>query len=165
MTGKAAQDSVLYPFRGFSFAVEIQLPDVPGVQGKVCSAAFSECDGLEITREVKTLREGGNNGSQIRLAGALNFGQLTLKRGMSPTFDLWHWFEESLRNPALRADADVLLLSPEDSEGAKPLAQFRLTRCLPVKLRAPPLIARDGGVAIEEFGLAYESLHLQRSGG
>ena len=30
------------------------------------------------------------------------------------------------------------------------------SRCLPAKLKAPPLNARDGGVAIEEFQLAYE---------
>ena len=28
---------------------------------RVCNAAFAECDGLEMTMEVKTIREGGNN--------------------------------------------------------------------------------------------------------
>ena len=40
-----------------------------------------------------------------------------------------------------------------------------LSRCVPVKLKAPPLNAKDGAVAIEELQLAYESLRLKRLGG
>ena len=38
---------------------------------RVCNAAFSECDGLEMTMEVKTIKEGGNNAQLHRLAGPL----------------------------------------------------------------------------------------------
>src|SRR5205814_1291777 len=93
-----ANDTVVYPFVAFNFAVEI---DVDGVSQKVCNAAFSECDGLEMTMDVKTIREGGNNGAQIRLTGPLNFGMVTLKRGMTASFDLWDWVNATLRNPAL----------------------------------------------------------------
>ena len=44
-------------------------------------------------------------------------------------------------------------------------ARFVLQRCLPVKLKAPPLNAKDGAVAIEELQLVYESLTLKRPGG
>ena len=77
----AGANDVVYPFTTFNFSVEI---NVPGIATKVCSAAFSDCDGLEMNMEVKTIREGGNNGRQIRLAGPVNYGQLTLKRGMTP---------------------------------------------------------------------------------
>jgi hypothetical protein len=40
-------------------------------------------------------------------------------------------------------------------------ARFLLTRCVPIKLKAPALNAKDGVVAIEEFQLAYESLTLK----
>src|SRR5437016_4707065 len=102
--GNPANETVIYPFTAFNFAVEIH---VPGVALKVCNASFSECDGLEMTMEVKTIREGGNNGKQIRLTGPLNYGQLTLKRGMTANFDLWDWFNRLQTNPALRADAEV----------------------------------------------------------
>jgi phage tail-like protein len=146
-----------YPFTAFNFAVEI---DVPGVAKQVCKAAFSECDGLEMTMDVKTIREGGNNGQQIRLTGPLNFGTLTLKRGMTSTYDLWDWFSQVLVKPGLRADAEVILLA---ADGASELARFILKRCVPIKLKAPPLNARDGAVAIEEFQLAYESLTLKHA--
>ncbi len=154
-----ADETVFYPFTAFNFAVEIH---VPGVAPKVCSAAFSECDGLEMTMEVKTIREGGNNGRQIRLTGPLNYGQLTLKRGMTAAFDLWDWFSQILINPGLRADAEVVLLAVD---GTTERARFVLTRCLPVKLKAPALNAKDGTIAIEELQLAYESLTLKPPGG
>jgi phage tail-like protein len=154
-----ADETVLYPFTAFNFAVEIQ---VPGVTPKVCSAAFSDCDGLEMTMEVKTIREGGNNGRQIRLTGPLNYGQLTLKRGMTAAFDLWNWFSQILTNPALRADAEVVLLA---ADGTTERARFVLTRCLPIKLKAPTLNAKDGTIAIEELQLAYESLTLKPPSG
>src|SRR3982751_894370 len=97
-----ANESVIYPFTSFNFSVEIH---VEGVAMQVCDAAFSECDGLEMTMEVKTIREGGNNGRQIRLTGPLNFGTLTLKRGMTRSFDLWDWMARMQTEPGLRASA------------------------------------------------------------
>lgn len=150
-----ASETIHYPFTAFNFAVEI---DVPDVAPQVCSASFSECDGLEMTLEVKTIREGGNNGQQIRLTGPLSFGLVTLKRGLTANFDLWHWFSAILANPALRADADVIMFA---ADGTTEQARFRLRRCLPTKLKAPLLNAKDGLVAIEELQLAYESLTLK----
>jgi phage tail-like protein len=154
-TSKAATETVVYPFTAFNFAVEIK---VDGVAKQICDAAFSECDGLEMTMDVKTIREGGNNGKQIRLTGPLNFGQLTLKRGMTTTFDLWQWFNLMLMKPDTRVDAEVVVFA---SDGKTERARFILSRCMPVKLKAPPLNAKDGMVAIEEFQLAYESLALK----
>ncbi len=154
-----ADETVLYPFTAFNFSVEI---NVPSLSPKVCNASFSDCDGLEMTMDVKTIREGGNNGQQIRLTGPLNFGQLTLKRGMTASFDLWDWFEAVLANPRLRADAEVVLLAPDRQTER---ARFVLSRCLPVKLKAPVLSAKDGMVAVEELQLAYQSLTLKRPAG
>ena len=147
-----------YPFSAFNFAVEI---DVDPVSKKVCGAAFAECDGLEMTLDVKTIREGGNNGAQIRLTGPRSYGTLTLKRGMTASFDLWDWFGATLHDPSLRGSATIVLFAPD---GQTQRARFVLTRCLPVKLKAPPLNAKDGVVAIEEFQLAYETLALERPG-
>jgi phage tail-like protein len=152
-------DASRYPFTAFNFAVEINVPDVVPL---VCNAAFAECDGLEMTVEVKTIREGGNNGRQIRLAGPASYGQLTLKRGMTPSFDLWDWMEAAHTKPDLRADAEVVIFA---ADGTTERARFILTRCIPVKLKAPPLNAKDGGIAIEEFQMAYESLSLKRPSG
>src|SRR5829696_8973293 len=96
----------LHPFSAFTFSVEIT-PD--RASAPLCSAAFAECDGLEMTMDVKTIREGGNNSAQIRLAGPVAYGQLNLKRGMTGSFDIWSWFSAVARAPELRADGEVVL--------------------------------------------------------
>ena len=145
-----------YPFTAFNFAVEIK---VDGVAMQVVDAAFSECDGLEMTMDVKTIREGGNNGRQIRLTGPLTFGQVTMKRGMTSNLELWDWFNLMLTDQSLRADAEVVIFA---ADGETERARFQLSRCVPVKLKSPPLNAKDGAVAIEELQIAYEKLTLKK---
>ncbi|HXH38224.1 MAG TPA: phage tail protein [Thermoanaerobaculia bacterium] len=153
-----------YPFVAYNFSVEI---DVPAIAPVLCLAAFSECDGLEMTMDVKTIREGGNNTRQIRLIGPVNYGQVTLKRGMTANFDLWDWFDaqqqgspQQLRGD-LRGEAKVILLSSDRQEQA----HFLLKGCLLTKLKAPPLNAKDGVVAIEEMQLTYESMSFEQPTG
>jgi phage tail-like protein len=152
------QEDLGYPFFAFSFAVEISVPSISN--GPLCQGAFTECDGLEVGFDLKTIREGGNNDAQIRLAGPRVFGTLTLKRGMTTTFDLWTWVNASTADPSLRADARVVLLSTvaRGTGSRTELARFELSRCLPQKLKAPALNAKDGMVAIEELQIAYETL-------
>jgi phage tail-like protein len=146
------------PFTAFNFAVEIAVPDVAD---EVCSASFSECDGLEMTMDLKSVREGGNPGTVYRLAGSVAYSQCTLKRGLTDGFDLFNWFDAIVADPTLRADAEVVVLAPDGGERVR----YVLSRCLPVKLKAPPLNAKDGTVAIEELQLAYERLSLKPGAG
>jgi phage tail-like protein len=110
-----------------------------------------------MTLDVKTIREGGNNGKEIRLTGGFKYGQVTMKRGMTSNFELWNWFNLMLINPSLRGKAQVVLYA---NDGETVRARFLLSRCVPVKLKSPPLNAKDGAVAIEELQLAYETLTL-----
>lgn len=154
-----------YPFTAFNFTVEI---NVPLIGPSLCSAAFSECDGLDMTMDVKSIREGGNNTQQIRMVGAVNYGVVTLKRGMTDSFDLWDWFDaqqhgnpSQLRN-GLRADVDV---SIQSSDHQSELVRFSLRKCLLTKLKAPALNGSSGMIAIEEMQLTYESMSLKRPQG
>jgi phage tail-like protein len=143
-----------HPFTSFNFAVEINR----GQEGKpLVNAAFSDCDGLEMSMEVKTIREGGANDRQIRLNGMVAYGQLSLKRGMTENFELWKWFRDSVTDPRLRANAEVVLFA---ADGSTERARFQLSRCVPVKIKAPAFNAREGQVAIEELQMAYETLTL-----
>jgi len=146
--------AAVYPFTAFNFAVEINRGEEGG---PLVNAAFSDCDGLEMNLEVKTIREGGANDRQIRLNGMVAYGQLTLKRGMTESFDLWQWFKDSVADPRLRASAEVVMFA---ADGATERARFQLSRCVPVKLKAPALSARDGQIAIEELQVAYETLQF-----
>jgi phage tail-like protein len=141
-----------YPFMGFNFSVEIQRE---GAGGPLVEASFSDCDGLEMTMEVKTIREGGAPDRAIRLNGNVAYANLTLKRGMTNNFDLWTWFRDSIADPRLRADAEVVMLA---TDGKSERARFQLSRCVPIKMKAPALSAIGTAVAIEELQMAYETL-------
>lgn len=143
------------PFTTFNFWVNLQLP---GEDRVLCEAAFSECDGLEMSMAPKTIREGGNNGRQIHLVGPVSYGQLTLKRGMTSDFGLWKWFERTQRERDLRASGDVQIRAPNSTDVD---VRFSLTGCLPVKLKAPALSGKDGQIAIEEMQIVYETLALK----
>ena len=138
------------PFTAFNFRVEIMLP---GAAEPLCEAAFAECEGLELRHELITVREGGDAGSRRLLPGPVSFGEITLRRGMTESFDLWNWFAD----PSVRADGRVVMLG-EDGE---PRAAFRLRRCLPVRLKAPRLDALRSAVAVEELQIACEGLALE----
>jgi len=146
-----------YPFTAFNFSVEITVDASP-----LCNAAFSECDGLELNQDVKTIREGGNNAVQVRLAGPTTYGTLTLKRGMTSSFDLWTWVQRRQTDPALIADAEVVLYA---QNGSTEQARFVMQGCRPLKLKAPALNAKDGMVAVEELQVAYQSLEYQAGEG
>jgi phage tail-like protein len=145
------------PFVAFNFAVEI-VPE--GASSPLVSAAFSECDGLELGMEIKTIREGGSNDRQVRLAGPATYGNLTLKRGMTDaSFELWKWMSDSIADPSLRAGAEVVMFA---ADGTTERARVVLERCLPIKLKVPALNGKDGAVAVEELQLAYERFTVKR---
>ena len=109
----------------------------------LCSAAFSECDGLEMTMDVKTHprgrqqrpRRSGSPGRRLRAADAQarhDRRASTCGTGSSAVV---------ARPGAARRRARSSLLA---ADGSTERARFVLTRCLPVKLKAPPLNAKDG---------------------
>jgi phage tail-like protein len=163
----ADEQKSVYPFNAFNFEVQIEIAGL-GVK-KLCEGQFSDCDGLEMQMDVKTIREGGNNASQIRLIGAVNYGQVTLKRGMTAnSLDLWDWFDaQQLALPSelrkdYRGEATIVLKTPDRKQER---VRFILRKCLLTKLKAPALNAAAGIVAIEELQLTYQSMTIERGGG
>ncbi|MCK6546756.1 phage tail protein [Myxococcota bacterium] len=152
------------PFSTFNFRVSLRLE---GESHDLCAAEFSEVDGLEMTIEPKTIREGGNNAQPIHLMGKVSYGQLTLKRGLGRDQGLWSWFERTASGEyGLRANGRIEVLSTDrasgSSQGPRTDATFVLTGCFPLKVRAPALNAKDGELAIEEMQLAFETMRRER---
>lgn len=147
----------MQPFTAFNFLVVITV----GEEAPLCECGFSAVDGLELSVDSTTIREGGDNGRQIHLGGSVNTGTLSLKRGMTQSFDLWTWFErvQDDRERHLRATIRVVMLA---ADRTTPQASFVLDRCLPTKLRVPGLDAATGQLAIEELTVAYETMRLER---
>jgi phage tail-like protein len=129
----------------FNFLVDFGTGDAQGPD-----AGFQECSPISMEIAVAEYRNGNdkeNNSRKITGLGTRSYGQVTLRRGMTATFDLWDWVDaflgadqKRLRND-LRSDAEVVLLAPD---GKTERARFLLRRCLPILLKAPTLNAKDG---------------------
>lgn len=153
------------PFTSFNFLVYLTLenPIDLGLSNPLCNSEFSECDGLEMTMEPKTVREGGNNAQVIHLVGPVSYGNLTLKRGMTRNQDLWRWFSAAAASPTgpkrrgVLAGAEIIM---RDGRGNGKI-RYRLFDCLPIKLKAAPLNAKDGVVALEEMQIAYSHFTIE----
>lgn len=149
-----------YPFNTFNFHVQLNIPNAAALElaSPLCDMEFSELDGLEMSMEPKTVREGGNNTEQINLVGPVKYSNLTLKRGMTSNLDLWKWFMASAGNTArsTRASGTILV---KDAKGNN-RARFNLYGCLPIKVKAPAFNAKDGGIAIEEMQIAYTEFSI-----
>jgi phage tail-like protein len=140
------------PYTAFAFAIELRLP---GSDAPLCEAAFCECDGLELRREIIRARDGADPASVRLLPGAESFGNVILRRGMTSSFDLWDWWERVRRGQAARATCDIVVLSPDL---AQERVRFRLHRCLPARITGPALAAATNEVAIETLEIAHEGL-------
>src|SRR5215475_15398840 len=119
-----------YPFTTFKFSVELTITNASGLglASPLCNSEFSECDGLEMTMEPKTVREGGNNTQQIRLVGPVSYGNLTLKRGMTSNLDLWKWFSLATGNSRRGTKASGVILMRDGAQTNK--VRFTLRDCL-----------------------------------
>jgi phage tail-like protein len=149
------------PFTAFRFEVTLDLePPVNGLTNPLCKASFAECDGLEMTMEPKTIESGGVNDRQIHLIGPVKFAQLTLKRGMTSNLQLWTWMTLAAQGTVAPASGTVTMW---DTDGTR-VIEFALQRCLPVRMRAPSLNAREGLVAVEELALVYETMTVKPAG-
>lgn len=155
------------PQMTFAFEVQIavespQLKDAD--KDALCFASFSECDGLEMTMEPKIVKEGGNNRQHFHLVGPVSYGNLTLKRGVTSSTDLWDWFDAVLQNDGVGANATVTVqvFSPQVKEPRDPHRKYTLYKCLPIKFKAPALNAKEGQIAIEELQIAYQSFKIEK---
>jgi phage tail-like protein len=143
-----------YPITNFNFLVQLNIPNASGldISSPLCQMEFAEVDGLEMTMEPKTVREGGNNTQQVNLVGRVSYSNVTLKRGVTSNLDLWKWFAAATGSAARAVRANGVIVM-QDSAGQN-RARIDLFGCLPIKVKAPSFNAKDGQVAIEEMQIA-----------
>ncbi len=150
----------VYPLHVFRFHVDFEEERLSGESGAdvpLCSGAFAECTGLEATMEPKVIKEGGRNYGAAQRAGPVTFATVILKRGMTTTRDLWHWFE--MVSGGAYAYRLAAYITMHDGSGS-PVMTWRLTNVLPVKFKSADLNAKGTEVGIEELHLAHEGLTL-----
>jgi phage tail-like protein len=137
------------PFKNYSFLVEID---------GIASAAFKSVTGLAAEAEVIEYREGSDVLSSSRkLPGRVRYPNVTLKRGITTSHDLWDWWQTVVAGPVQRRNVAIILL--DDSR--TPVLRWLLRNAWIAKIEGPSLHASGNEVAIESIELAHEGLELE----
>lgn len=148
----------------FNFAVQIELSGLGGDDGLALRArgAFSEVQGLEITLEPVSFREGGYNAGARQLVGKTTHPPLILKRGLSLDTAFWTWVNRCLDGTfPLPYVCGTVRVLPASGEGAT-AGVWRFENAIANKVKAADLNAGSGReVALEELHLVHEGLRRE----
>lgn len=121
----------------------------------VALGGFSECSGLEMSLKTEDYREGGNNGAVLHFPTRVEWGAITLKKGVGSGTALWDWHYGFVEGTGKRRDGVIVLLT--DERLPNNLWYFR--RGLPTKYSGPQMNATANGVAIESIEIAHEGIY------
>ncbi|MFL5755747.1 MAG: phage tail protein [Chloroflexota bacterium] len=141
----AAPGVFIDPYRAYSFRLEIQ---------GVTQGHFIECTGLGIRVHPIRYQEGGGNVIH-QIPGPLEYGDVTLRYGLTASHELWDWFMGIVQGRVERRNVSILML---DTDGATEVVRWNLVNAWPSEWRGAALDALARDVAIESLTLVFESL-------
>jgi phage tail-like protein len=134
------------PYRAYNFKLEIM---------GVTEGHFTECSGIGVKVHAISYREGGTSQVVRRLPGPVEYGDITLRYGLTQSQQLWDWFLGGVKGEVARKNVSIVLV---DNDGATEVMRWNLVDCWPTEWRGALLNAMSREVAIESITLVFESL-------
>ena len=143
------------PYGSFNFLVDFSTGD----SGSVL-AGFQEVSGLNIEVTSADYRNGNSKVNHpVKVNGVYKVGDVTFKRGVIGSLDLYQWVDE-VRKGSTSRQRVVVSLQDESHDG--PVMSWVLTNARPIRYTAPSMNAKTGtDVAIEELVLSIEDLEIE----
>jgi phage tail-like protein len=143
------------PLPAYNFTVNI----VGGRDPNKPLGGFSDVSGLETDIHIAEYRDGNEPEAHVRkIPGSHKVGDVTLKRGVVDSSDLWKWITDT-RTIGVAAKRDVVITLKD--EAGKPIQQWKLRSVAPMKYTGPTLAGKGGGdVAMEELVLSVEGYDI-----
>jgi phage tail-like protein len=144
------------PYGAFNFLVNLNGPVGP----QEPLGGFSDVSGLGTEITVAEYRNGNEPENHVRkVPGVHKVSDVTLKRGIVNSSDLWAWIEDVRRNGRSKQRDVVITLR---DEAGKDVESWTLRGVIPMKWTGPTLAAKGGGdVAMEELVLSSEALEFK----
>ena len=137
------------PYRNFNFIVEID---------GIAEVGFAEVEIPDAVIDVVEYREGSDKVSSTRkLPGRVRYGDVILRRGVTPNLDLYRWFNDVRAGNLSRRNLVVVLLDAE----RLPVRRWIVSAAFPVKYTGPDLNAKGNDVVIEEVVLTCEGVEIE----
>ncbi len=137
------------PLVGFQFALEI--PDVTGY--------FTEVSGIGSENSVTTHKVVTPEGKEVTLQipGRVEWGEVTLKRGLTTDTGFWDWREKVVTGNVAEARVDCTI-TMFDREYT-PVVTWQLLNAWPSKISGPQIAADSNDFTVEELTIVHEGLY------
>jgi phage tail-like protein len=137
------------PLVGFQFAL-----DVNGMTGY-----FTEVSGIGSENAVATHKVVTAEGKEVTLQipGRVEWGEITLKRGLTTNIEFWDWREKVVTGSVATARVDCTI-TMFDREYA-PVVVWNLINAWPSKISGPNIAADSNDFTIEELTIVHEGLY------
>ena len=144
------------PYGAFNFLVNL---NSSGVDATSVLGGFSDVSGLGTELTVAEYRNGTEKENHVRkVPGIHKVSDVTLKRGIVSSKDLWTWITDVRRYGRSKQRNVVITLR---DEAGTDVQSWTLRGVIPLKYTGPTLAAKGGGdVAMEELVLSAEALEL-----
>jgi len=117
---------------------------------------FTEVSGLGSENEVVEQKVVNEKGVEVvlKIPGRLKWGDITLKRGITSSMDIWDWRKvvEDGKVKDARKNGSIIMLDQE----LKTVAQWDFVNAWPSKVSGPAPKADGNEIAIEELTIVHE---------
>jgi len=137
------------PLVGCQFSLEIQ---------GVITGYFTEVSGLGSEHEIvehKVVDESGHD-MVMKVPGRLKWSDITLKRGITSSMDVWDWRKqvEDGDVQGARKNGSVVMYDQSFSQ----IARWNFSNAWPSKVSGPSLNAQNNEFGIEEMVVVHEGI-------
>jgi phage tail-like protein len=133
------------PFGAFNFLIEID---------GITSAGFSEIGGLDSETDVVEYREGNEEITVRKLPGLKKFSNVTLKRGLTTSTEIWDWRKTVMDGTIERKNVSIILQDESRAEKVR----WNLRDAWPSKYTGPELKGNANEIAIETLEFCHEGI-------
>jgi len=135
------------PYRNCRFRVEID-----GIQ----IAGFSEATIPDSTTDPVEYREGTDTTTMKKLSGLTKYGNITLKKGLTDSMDLYNWRKQVEQLGAIGARKTISLILIDEEGNDK--ARWNIIEAWPTKYDPSDFSAKGSEVVIESLEIVHEGV-------
>ena len=130
------------PLIGFHFMLDLE---------GVATGYFTEINGMGSENEIV---DHGTYDLTQKIPGRLKWGDITLKRGVTSTLDIWKWRKmvEDGKVEDARTNGSIIMLDQE----LNPVARWDFINAWPSKISGPQLQSDSTNYGLEELTIVHE---------
>jgi len=145
------------PYCQFNFTVAVGSAPTDGA-----IAGFQEVSGLGIEVTIAEYRAGNwKTNSPIKITGTYKVPDITLKRGLIGSLDLYTWLD-AIRTGAqpIASQYKTVTINLLAEDHVTVVQTWKLTNARPIKYTGPSLMGKGTDLAIEELVLSSELIEI-----